>query len=265
MLKSKWKIAKGLSVMFLLAISTSSTLYAKKVDQSEVMMNELADIVIEKVKSDNKHASVKQTPPVVQCVALNLFNSLRDPKNSEWQFLVYQSDEVNMPTALPNRHLLIPSALLELNSDPQFLASSFSLALAQVSSGNIHKRFRKSGDSAQLIELSQSRKKKLKNKLWNIVMPRFGLGHELNQLTKYSVKERKSGLKGAIQLTAKAGFFPKGMLDLFEQLSPDKKGVFANAYPNRRTQIENARKYLPRAMRTYKKKKEANQLTNCTF
>lgn len=219
-------------------------------------------------------AQIKQDEPIstdvaanryVKCLADALIAQLEPKWRAQaWEVVVFDSDTVNA-FALPGGKIGVYRGLMEVAQTPDQLVAVMGHEVAHVLVEHGNERISQnivvqgtvvtagiftSGDPV----LQQS------------VMAALGIGAQLGVLLPYSRKHESEADSIGLDLMAKAGFHPKGAVELWQNMSKlggKEPPQFLSTHPSHTTRIQDLTKQQTKAMTFYEQAKAAGRKPNC--
>jgi predicted Zn-dependent protease len=177
------------------------------------------------------------------------------PKQEKWETVVFVNDEPNA-FALPGGKIGVHTGMLKVARTPSQLAAVLGHEVAHVTVGHINERVSEElllqgGLALASVVLTDRTKPS-----YQMTMAALGLGAQFGVILPHSRRqERESDLVG-LQYMAKAGFDPKGAVELWEnmkKLGGAQPPEFMSTHPAHGTRIEDLKEALPEAMKLYAK------------
>lgn len=237
-----------------LRLVSSSEMMSMSYQQYDKFMQE------NKLSRDKKNsAMVKQSGTRIQKAVENHFaqkNMGEYLKDYKWEFNLVENDKVNA-WCMPGGKVVVYTGILLVTKDETGMATVMAHEIAHAVAEHGNERM-----SQQLLqqlggtvlEVAMKEKPQQVRDMWLMA---YGVGTQVGAILPYSrVQETEADHLGLLFM-AMAGYDPEAAVDFWTRMS-DKKGGKAppeilSTHPSDQIRISNLKKFLPEAMKYYKK------------
>lgn len=208
-----------------------------------------------------KEEKISQDPVAnarVQRVGSRIAQSVgRDLPNAEWEFVVFDSDDLNA-FALPGGKVGVYKGLLKLAETDAELAAVMGHEVAHVTSRHGAER-----TSQQLLVLGGAliaeagmEAKKVEEEKRDLIRAAYGLGATVGVMLPYSRLHESEADAIGLRFAAGAGYDPRAALSFWRKMAAAGKGgvkppEFLSTHPSDETRIRNLEQLIPNYLPLY--------------
>lgn len=213
--------------------------------------------------SENKDARMVQN--VGRNIASSVEDYLRDngykeqAQSFEWEFTLVEQDVVNA-WAMPGGKTAVYTGILPVTKNREGLAVVMGHEVAHAVARHGNERM-----SQQLavalggISLAVAMRNKPQI-TQNLFMAAYGLGSQVGVLLPFSRKHESEADRMGLVFMAMAGYDPREAPNFWKRMSEaggKAPPEFLSTHPSHETRIEDLKRYMPEAMRYYRRKQES--------
>ena len=216
-------------------------------------LSAFAEIKDEEEISDDEIANAR-----VQRVGRRIAESVgRDLPNAEWEFVVFESDELNA-FALPGGKVGVYTGILKIAETDAELAAVMGHEIAHVSSRHGAER-----TSQQLLVLGGAlltevgmEAKDVSEENRELVRVAYGLGTTVGVMLPYSRLHESEADAIGLRFAAGAGYDPRAAISFWRKMAAANKGEgsvpeFLSTHPSDDTRIKNLELLMPKYLPLY--------------
>lgn len=216
-------------------------------------LSAFAEIKDEEDISDDPIANAR-----VQRVGQRIAQSVgRDLPNAEWEFVVFESDELNA-FALPGGKVGVYTGILKIAETDAELAAVMGHEIAHVSSRHGAER-----TSQQLLVLGGAlltevgmEAKDVSDEKRELIRTVYGLGTTVGVMLPYSRLHESEADAIGLRFAAGAGYDPRAAISFWRKMAAASKGgmkppEFLSTHPSDETRIKNLEQLMPRYLPLY--------------
>lgn len=175
--------------------------------------------------------------------------------DTEWEFLVFENDEMINAFALPGGKVGVYSGMFKIATTDNLLAIVMGHEIGHVAAKHGSQRMSRAIlTQAAAIAVSESVSD---SDYWTRQMAgmAFSLGANLGYMLPYSRLSENEADHIGLLYAARAGYNPEAAIELWEKMGEAKDGeeppAFFSTHPNHDTRIENLKKLMPEALEAY--------------
>ena len=184
-------------------------------------------------------------------------NNMQSQLNGyEWEFNLVEDSLVNA-WCMPGGKVVVYTGLLPVTKTENGLAVVMGHEIAHAIANHGEERMSQ-GLLTQLggIALDKALEQK-PQETKNLYMTAFGLGAQLGVLLPFSRTHESEADHMGLIFMAMAGYDPKGALEFWQRMAAQSGGAnipqILSTHPSDQTRIDNIKKYMPEALKYYKK------------
>jgi predicted Zn-dependent protease len=196
----------------------------------------------------------------VACVADNLIAVLDDKhKQLDWEVIVFDVDEINA-NANPEGKIAVYNGIFKVADNPDALAAVLGHEISHVTLNHVMDRARKGARNDMLVLLGSA----ASGIQQDLIREGATIGVELPYERSVEAQADLAGL----QYMAKAGFDPRGAINLWKNMSEAMKGTnqppeFLSDHPADNVRLDSIVKSMAPALTEYNKAREAGVRPTC--
>lgn len=217
----------------------------------------------EQIKQEEKLSQDVEAISQVQRVGKRIAASVgRDLENAEWEFVVFESDELNA-FALPGGKVGVYTGLLKLVESDDELATVMGHEIAHVTSRHGAERASQQYAVAGLglATAITMEAKDVDPAKRNAVMAAYGLGTTVGVMLPYSRLHESEADAIGLRFAAGAGYDPRAAARFWRKMTEANKGrpkppVLLSSHPADTTRIKNLEELAPKYVPLYEAARE---------
>ena len=246
------------------ACATSPTGRRQFLIVGESQMSQLGAQAYTQMKTQQTLSNSTQSNNYIRCIASAITRELDGSQQGQWEVNVFENASPNA-FALPGKKIGFNTGMLTLAQSQDQLAAVMGHEVGHVLAR--HSAERMSLDSAastgtQLLQAISGEQTAAKQQLFGLL----GLGTQYGLKLPFSrAHESEADIIG-IELMAKAGFDPRGSVQLWQNMAKASKGSppeFMSTHPSNSTRIDQLNKHMSKAMVLYKQAQAKGKKPQC--
>lgn len=264
MLKKIPLILASISLLFACAESPTGRRQIMLFNEAE--LGKLGAQTFEAMKAETPVSTNARVNGYVQCVASALLRVTPDEASSNWEIVVFESDQINA-FALPGGKIGVYTGLLKVAENQHQLAAVVGHEIGHVIAGHSNERLSTNQFIQTALTLGDAALKAYNVQYQQELMTAFGLGAQVGVALPFSRAHESEADVVGLELMAKAGFDPKQAVNLWQNMAAQGGGnrmpQILSTHPLPENRIKDLRQLMPEAVKTYNQRKNAGSLPGC--
>lgn len=230
----------------------------------EGQMSQMGAQAYAQMKTKQKLSSSLQANTYVRCIANAITRELGGNQQSQWEVNVFENASPNA-FALPGKKIGVNTGMITLAQSQDQLAAVMGHEVGHVLAR--HSAERMSLDTAtktgtQLLQVVSGESTPAKQKVFGLL----GLGAQYGVKLPFSRKHESEADIIGVELMAKAGFDPRGSVQLWQNMAKASKGSspeFMSTHPSNNTRINQLNGHMSKAMSLYRQAQAQGKKPQC--
>jgi len=261
---SKSLIVVLLSALVALSCTTSPTGKSQLQLVSDGEMAKMGEEAYEQLKEETPVTKDQQVTDYVNCVADAITAELEE--QTDWEVNVFDDDKQVNAFALPGGKIGVYTGLLKVADDQSQLASVIGHEVGHVLASHGNARYSAGiasqvGMIAAAVVLGASNTDNS-----GLALAALGVGLQVGVLMPYGRSHESEADGIGLDLMAKAGFDPRGSVQLWENMSEEggsQPPEFLSTHPSHETRIDDLNAGMTNALQTYEQAQAKGKRPQC--
>lgn len=257
-------ILSAILIASLCACAVSPTGRRQFLIVNEGQMSQMGAQAYAQMKTQQQLSNNTQANSYVRCIASAIVSELTVQQQAQWEVNVFENNSPNA-FALPGRKIGVNTGMLSIASNQSQLAAVMGHEVGHVLAR--HSAERMSLDSAtqtgtQLLQVLSGEQTEAKQQLFGLL----GLGTQYGLKLPFSRQHESEADIIGLELMAKAGFDPRGSVQLWQNMAKASKGAppeFMSTHPSNHTRIKHLNEHMDKAMSLYKRAQAQGKKPQC--
>ena len=229
---------------------------------SDSQMAELGADAYDKLKEETPISTDQPAIDYVNCIANAITREV--DADTTWEVTLFDDKQINA-FALPGGKIGVYTGLLEVAETQHQLASVIGHEVGHVIARHGNARY-SAGLASQLGILAAAVVLGDSGDDSGLALAALGIGLQVGVLMPYGRSHESEADEIGLDLMAKAGFDPRGSVELWQNMSAEKGSQppeFLSTHPSHERRINDLNNRMPQAMQTYERAQQQGKNPQC--